>query len=74
MSSGTGIPCDAPPNVERCPFGMVYEVHVSNLAEDIKDLKVRVDRLEATLARGVLLLVANLVAVIISLGQQLLHA
>jgi len=53
---------------------MVYEVHVSNLAEDIKDLKVRVDRLEATLARGVLLLVANLVAVIISLGQQLLHA
>jgi len=52
---------------------MVYDVQVANLAEDIKELKARVQSLEATLARGVLLLVANLVAVVISLGQQLLQ-
>jgi hypothetical protein len=53
---------------------MVYEIQVNNLAEDIKELKARVQSLETTLARGVLLLVANLVAVVISLGQQLLQA
>ena len=36
------------------------------------ELKERVDRLEGTLARGVLLLVANLIGVTITLAQQLL--
>lgn len=56
-----------------CPYGMVYEVQVDNLAEDIKELKARVRNLETTLARGLLLLVANLVAVVVSLGEQLLQ-
>ncbi len=70
MNSNATAPCDT----ERCPYGIVYEIQVNNLAEDIKELKARVQDLETTLARGVLLLVANLVAVVISLGQQLLHA
>lgn len=74
MTNNATSPCETSHSANQCPFGMVYEIQVNNLAEDIKDLKSRVDRLEATLARGVLLLVANLVAVIISLGQQLLHA
>ena len=56
-----------------CPYGRVYEVQVDNLAEDIKELKARVRNLETTLARGLLLLVANLVAVVVSLGEQLLQ-
>jgi hypothetical protein len=72
MSNASTIPCDAAPASERCPYSIVYEIQVNNLAEDIKELKARVQSLETTLARGVLLLVANLVAVVISLGQQLL--
>jgi len=74
MSNASTIPCDAAPAGERCPYSIVYEIQVANLAEDIKELKARVQSLETTLARGVLLLVANLVAVVISLGQQLLQA
>ncbi|MCL4694376.1 MAG: hypothetical protein KJ060_17940 [Candidatus Hydrogenedentes bacterium] len=74
MTNNATSPCEAPLSASQCPFGMVYEIQINNLAEDIRDLKARVDRLEAILTRGVVLLVANLVAVIISLGQQLLHA
>lgn len=56
-----------------CVCGRVYEVQVNNLSEDLKELKDRVQRLEATLARGVLLLVANLAGVAVSLAQQLLR-
>lgn len=58
---------------ERCPYSMVHDVQMSNLAENIKELHLRVRNLETTLTRGVMLLVANLVAVIVSLGQQLLQ-
>ncbi|MCC6489010.1 MAG: hypothetical protein IT364_16035 [Candidatus Hydrogenedentes bacterium] len=58
---------------ERCPYNMVHDVQMNNLAEDIKELHLRVRSLETTLTRGVMLLVANLVAVIVSLGQQLLQ-
>ncbi|MCC6697972.1 MAG: hypothetical protein IT365_20270 [Candidatus Hydrogenedentes bacterium] len=61
------------PESERCPYSMVHDVQMNNLAEDIKELHVRVRNLETTLTRGVMLLVANLVAVIVSLGQQLLQ-
>ena len=59
--------------IDRCPYSMVHDVQMSNLAEDIKELHARVRSLETTLTRGVMLLVANLVAVIVSLGQQLLQ-
>jgi hypothetical protein len=49
-------------------------VKLANLAEDLRELKDRVQRLEATLARGVMLLVANLVAVVITLLQQIIRS
>ena len=56
-----------------CAFREVHQLQVGNLKEDLTELKQRVQRLETTLARGVLLLVANLVGVAASLAQQLLH-
>ncbi len=56
--------CDA------CAFEKVAEVQFRNLGEDLRELKDRVGRLETTLARGVLLLVANLVGVIVTLAGQ----
>lgn len=55
---------------ERCACASVQDVKLANLSEDLRELKERVQRLEATLARGVMLLVANLVAVVITLFQQ----
>jgi hypothetical protein len=49
-------------------------VKLANLAEDLRELKDRVQRLESTLARGVMLLVANLVAVVITLLQQIIRS
>ena len=54
-------------------YSALAELQFRNLSRDIDELKDRVRRLEATLARGVLLLVANLVAMVISLAQQLLR-
>jgi hypothetical protein len=45
---------------------------MSNVREDIREVKDRVGSLETTLARGVLLLVANLIGVSITQAQQLL--
>jgi hypothetical protein len=56
---------------EKCPYGIVYELQAKNLSEDLHELKERVKSLETTLAWGVMLLVANLVAVSVSLFQQL---
>ena len=56
---------------DACAFAKVYEVETRNLTEDIRDLKDRVKSLESTLARGILLLVANLVGVVVTLAQQL---
>jgi hypothetical protein len=53
---------------------MAYSVQFANLSEDLKELKSRVRCLETTLARGVMLLVANLVGVIMTLVQQMLSA
>jgi hypothetical protein len=54
-----------------CRYEKVYTVQFKSLKEDLQDLKDRVNRLESTLARGVLLLVANLVGVIVTLARGL---
>ena len=56
---------------DACPDRRVHEVEVKILHDDLAELKDRVRRLETTLARGVMLLVANLVGVTLSLAQQL---
>jgi len=56
-----------------CPYEMAYEVQFRSLESDLTELKERVCRLEVTLARGVMLLVANLACVVVMLGQQLLQ-
>lgn len=55
-----------------CSYERVYAVEIRNIREDLQELKARVGRLEATIARGVLLLVANLVGVVMTFAQQLL--
>ena len=55
----------------KCSFEKVAEVEFRNLGTDLHELKDRVTRLEQMLARGVLLLVANLAAVIVTLARQL---
>ncbi len=55
-----------------CPHEMAFTVQFKGLREDLKDLKDRVARLESTLARGVLLLVANLAGMVVTLAHQLL--
>ena len=55
-----------------CACTRVCEVKMSNLADDLHEVKDRVQRLETTLARGVMLLVANLVAVVMTLLQQVI--
>lgn len=57
-----------------CPYGLAHRVQLEGVTGDLTELKQRVQRLETTLARGVMLLVANLVAVILSLAQQLANA
>jgi hypothetical protein len=62
------VPCDA------CGYRQAYAFQMNSLNEDLRELKQRVQRLETTLARGVMLLVMNLAAVIVSLAQQLMNA
>lgn len=56
-----------------CPYEMAYDVQFRKLEENLDDLRERVRRLETVLARGVLLLIANLIGVAGSLTQQLLR-
>ncbi|MCX5772535.1 MAG: hypothetical protein NTZ09_20000 [Candidatus Hydrogenedentes bacterium] len=55
----------------KCRYEMVYTLQFQNLREDLGEIKERVRRLEATLARGVLLLIGNLAGMIVMLAQQL---
>lgn len=59
---------------EACVCGRVFEIQAANLADDLKELKQRVETLETTLGRGVMLLLANLAGVVVTLMQQVLHA
>ena len=61
----------APDENASCPYKVVHDIQWASLREDLNELKTRVQRLEAILARGVTLLVANLVGVIVSLLHQL---
>ena len=54
---------------ETCPQREVHEVQFRLLEGQLKDLKERVAKLESTMARGILLLVANLVGVVMTLAQ-----
>ena len=60
-------------NCEPCPYERAYEVQFRNVEADLLELKERVRRLEVTLARGVMLLVANLACVVAALAEQLLR-
>jgi len=59
---------------ERCRYEQVYAVQFKSLTDGLNELKDRVQRLEATLARGVLLLVANLAGVVVMLVQALVRS
>jgi hypothetical protein len=56
---------------EKCRYEMAYTLQFQNLREDLGELKERVRRLEAILARGVMLLIGNLAGMIMMLAQQL---
>lgn len=56
-----------------CPYEMAHEVQFRKVEENLEDLRQRVARLETVLARGVMLLIANLACVIGSLAQQLIR-
>ncbi|MDZ4859904.1 MAG: hypothetical protein SGI88_13075 [Candidatus Hydrogenedentes bacterium] len=58
---------------ERCACAYVQDIKLANLADDLRELKERVQRLESTLARGVMLLLANLAAVVVTLLQQIVR-
>ena len=51
----------------------VYDAEFRLLESKLMDVKDRVVRLESTMARGILLLVANLAGVLMSLAQQYLQ-
>jgi len=56
---------------EECRYARAYDVQFRELKEDLREIKERVNRLENMLARGVLLLMANLAGVAMSLARQL---
>lgn len=60
------------PNCESCPHERVHKVEYAALNDRLNDVRDRVQRLEQTLTRGVLLLVANLAGVVVSLARQFL--
>ncbi|NUM52546.1 MAG: hypothetical protein HUU46_02775 [Candidatus Hydrogenedentes bacterium] len=59
---------------KTCTCLQVTDVKLANLGDDLRELKDRVQRLEMTIARGVMLLVANLVAVVVTLFQQIMRS
>ena len=55
---------------EPCRYEMAYAVQFQYLREDLCEVKDRVKRLELTLGRGVLLLLANLAGMVMMLVQR----
>ena len=51
-------------------FERVAEVQFKNLHTDLEELKARVRGLEERIARGVMLLVANLAGVVVMLARE----
>jgi hypothetical protein len=58
---------------EACRYEMVYDVQFRHLQGELGELKARVQRLEAAISRGVMLLVANLAGVVATLAQLLMR-
>lgn len=58
---------------EDCPQRKVNEVEFRLLDTKLRDLKERVEKLESAMSRGLMLLVANLVGIVVSLAQQLMQ-
>lgn len=56
-----------------CRYERVHAVQFESFRDDLRELKERVRRLEGAIERGVLLLVANLIGIVITLGQQLMR-
>jgi hypothetical protein len=52
---------------------LLRDFQMSQLTNEIRELKDRVTRLESTITKGLLLLVANLAGVAASVGQQVLQ-
>ena len=61
------------PTCEECPQREVNEVEFRLIDTKLRDLKERVEKLETAMTRGLMLLVANLVGIVVSLAQQLLQ-
>jgi hypothetical protein len=57
---------------QSCRNEKIFNIQFLSLKEDLTELKERVDRLEQTLTRGLILLVANLAGVIVTLMRQLI--
>jgi len=57
----------------ECPQREVNEVEFRLLDTKLRDLKERVEKLETAMGRGLMLLVANLVGIVVSLAQQMVE-
>lgn len=55
---------------DSCPDEKVHRVEYRMLSESLRELKERVTRVEATMTRGVMLLVANLAGVLVTLARE----
>jgi hypothetical protein len=60
------------PTCEDCPQREVNEVEFRLLDTKLRDLKERVEKLETAISRGLMLLVANLVGIVVGLAQQVM--
>lgn len=58
---------------ESCPHERVHKVEYKALRDSVDDLRTRVTRLEVTLTRGMMLLMANLVGMVISLARGFIN-
>lgn len=56
---------------ESCQYEKAYAIQFQSLREDLSELKDRVRRLETVIARGIALLIANLIGIVITLAGQL---
>ena len=55
---------------DSCPHERVHNVEYRLLTQNLDDLRMRVARVESTLGRGILLLVANLAGVAVSIASS----
>ena len=60
------------PSCEDCPQREVNEVEFRLLDTKLRDVKERVEKLETAMSRGLMLLVANLVGIVVGLAQQVM--